>query len=334
MDWTPGNPNDLSNGKWEDNPIHLVVISSSLRLVHQRLGTKSYGHGLGINYLLIRKDGGERDGVVRVSWKMSAWYSGANLVEEMDAVRLHLETSGLDVCWAPSAAPLHKCGTFTLEPARNLASPNTAAVIAVHDFCRYYKHRIEHLETTLRDGNIHIRVHLENAMSPELLATQTSADCDFFTERGFSTKFRRSSALIPIKYPTVVASPGFRSNMEDKSLRLMLLRELEHWVHTYNQLHGTHEYLKNVGGGRMAYFKAGLLATTPSSLGLAEFIAKQKPRVGRPYELAYHLNSKSSEPEDYKPNSDHRKRGQISATTVAEAKEFVDDLVHELFHEV
>ncbi|EJT45844.1 hypothetical protein A1Q1_05757 [Trichosporon asahii var. asahii CBS 2479] len=284
------------NGKPSGSPVQLTAyISEGTKqdkldvICHALSGVSSGGLP---SSLLELKVGESRDtSVVTISWSTAAWGHNVDMARSLDDIRQVLISKDINVAWANSSGwDRRRAGVFTVVPTVRIAAPEAHAVRAVLDFCICHGlHIIHHEVETMRTG---IRVKATFAEPPGLLQQQVTDSSDYFAMHSVLVSFTPSAPVVDIKYPSLIASPH-RRHLSDADL----LQELDGWVNAFNEMHGADESLWDVEDGkRLGRVHDHVAVAIPSSVGLAEFIQRQLPSEGQPYELAFHLNDGKLEP--------------------------------------
>ena len=233
---------------------------------------------------------------IRLSWSEDKLMDDANLVDEMNAVRQALQDSGYRVFWANAPIDLRNVSDVEMSDDSGSAQPalECRSFKWLYDQCvragvepvdasggrscpRYHKYRLT------------FRTHSD----PDTLEAYLRSEKLLY--RGEPVLFHRPQ--IAVSYPTNIGSPG-RGNMSTS----YLLAEIEGWVTAYNSKRSTRECLLHMEGGKSWEMVQGVFIVKPSSMHLAEFLARQIPRCGPKYELLYRLNSRIHKAADASPS--------------------------------
>ncbi|EJT45611.1 hypothetical protein A1Q1_05760 [Trichosporon asahii var. asahii CBS 2479] len=290
--------NSVLNGHRSFSPIELTAfclqgsIERRLATVTEALTGVDLG-ALSVDMLEFSTGQGHDQDIVKITWQNSAWDRDVDLTASMDFIRQRLSARGLQVSWSSSPGKdRRREGVFRLVSCAPHVSSKAHATRAVVDFCIAHQFRLVHhrVETT-QDGYL-VHVTLGDPDSVSSVAEAVSKTSSFFETFSLAASYQPSVSVIPIHYPTTIASiyHGFHSEYT-------LLRELDSWVASFNSLHNAQERLLEVFDGKRLQYVQGVIAVAvPSSVGLAQFIEKQIPETGEPYELGYYLNQRKLQP--------------------------------------
>lgn len=125
---------------------------------------------------------------------------------------------------------------------------------------------------------------LEDAVEAEM----EKGSGKMFGDVPYHVRFRRSQTVVPVTYPSMIVGLNRATVPESR-----LVEELEYLCDQLNALHGTEECLLQFSPGQFINKPVGtgsLVTALPSSIGLAEFIARQEVTGAPPYELAFAMN--------------------------------------------
>lgn len=299
----------IKNGAWEeDTPIALAVSQSefhkdsALKQVESRLKSLPVIPGylpssdLDITPSEYNDKGHVR--TVRVSWKPVAWRRQTYLVEEMERVRRHLNDKGLYANWACSAEnDQRRVGQFQFYPTAKGADISAdEAVSAVEAFCGVnYKllgTKAVGFKKDEQPGPRYVEIIAADPGSiaklvPQVTAHMKNLGNQKFFGHSFRVSFRQTPNVVPIEYPTTLVLLG------QGSIPLNLLeKELKFFIDQYNENFKTSEHLRGIGGTtKKVESLNGHAIAVPSSMDLAQYIARQALLSGPPWELAYHANA-------------------------------------------
>lgn len=334
--------NDLTNGTAEDSPIELVVFGfpcthkdadgdwtdlATVRGVLQSIEPIMMENAINVRRLQVEiSDPPGKQRTIRIRWHEAMWMKDTDLVAGMEAVMSELRKRGLEVYWANAKKTDTRTSVTFSRQLKNipapvgdatyppLAEPDPTAWMVrqsptIHTDIASYSTRTCTDEANVRTETVHVLFH--HPSSVDLLeALFKDGGADRLRASDGITGLQRAQTQIITTFPTTIASPcrlGYDAHDVDD-----LLEELDCWVSRYNDGHATSERLLDVGGakGRMVY--DAHFVVVPSSVGLAEYLASQRPRCGHPYELLYKLNGRGLVP---------------AAQATAEAEERVAELM-------
>lgn len=230
----------------------------------------------------------------RVSWSAWAWYRQVDLLGEMDRVRKRLNPGDRpeqSCYWSCSAKEDRRgVGTFVFEQQTStMVTPAASPESSVVDFCRergvklrrYHTSGFGRGNTRHGLGSVHVTLatptHLD-ALERDLTEEMQKNDSKSFGS--YKVAFHRSPDVIPISHPATIVSLDRGLFPEELNLP-----ELSEWVTEFNRAHGTTEHLLEVSPGRVTGRVRGHAFFVP--MWFAEFLVRQQPIAGDPYELAY-----------------------------------------------
>lgn len=283
----------LRNGSLPHSPIELIVFGlertsgNKLDAVRGALARSHSENKQGPGWVKLSVGEGYDEGTVRISWDEQTRPGDIDITESLDGIRTTLLFAGFKVYWSCSPSrDRRREGSFTLIPMMALTSPAVHAVRAVIDYCIGHGQRlVRHKAETIYDGiTVHMTLNDLDSITTLQGEMATSASGNFFEAYSFQASFE-PSAVIPVPYPSTVATPN-RTILTNAAL----LQELNGWVDKFNKAHGANERLRDISKGRQIQRVHEYIVAVPSSVGLAEFIEQQTPVAGLPYELAFRLN--------------------------------------------
>lgn len=322
--------NDLANGSAKDSPIELVVFGfactnkdadgnpTAVTTVREVLlaiePVLAEEQAINVRKLQVAlsEGGPEHQPTIRIRWHEAMWMRDSDLMAGMQLVMDELRKFSLEIFWANAKkTDCRNRATFTRQLKADIQTPlgdTTYPPLSEPDPTAWMATNCPDAHSDIARSTIlepaagsdenkqMVQVDFYHPSSVDLVEQLFRDHYFAYHVRTFHgvSQFQRATNQILTTSPATIVSPRrFDYDADDV---LNLLQELDTWTDLYNSTFHAAKCILEIDGQRGRLVHDEHFVVVLSSVGLAEFITRQTPSCGHPYELLYELNGRDLVP--------------------------------------